>query len=243
MSKRRRVHGCFESMFSYVFIVGIEMYLAQGNDYKTEREEMVINQISFRGVTDTAVIEAMKEVPRHLFVPENLQYLAYNDSPLPIGYGQTISQPFIVAFMTESAQLTPYAKVLEIGTGCGYQAAVLSLICKKVYTIEIVKPLAEGASKLLKELGYFNVHVRYGDGWEGWPQKAPFDTIIMTAAPKHLPQPILSQLKMGGILITPLGELPNQTLIRYTKIEEGLKEEVLIPVRFVPMTGKAQQVE
>ncbi|MBL0942430.1 MAG: protein-L-isoaspartate(D-aspartate) O-methyltransferase [Alphaproteobacteria bacterium] len=219
------------------------MYLIQQDDYKTEREEMVLNQISFRGVTNSAVVEAMKKVPRHLFVPENLQYLAYTDAPLPLGYGQTISQPYMVAFMTEAAHLTPAAKVLEIGTGCGYQAAILSQICKKVYTIEIVKPLAEEAKRILKDLGYLNIHVRQGDGWEGWPQKAPFDAIIMTAAPKHLPQPILSQLKMGGILIIPLGEMPNQALLRYTKIEEGLKEEALMPVRFVPMTGKAQQME
>jgi protein-L-isoaspartate(D-aspartate) O-methyltransferase len=238
--------GCFMincSLCLAFFIIGTGMQLGQQDNYKTEREEMVLNQITLRGVRDPNVIEAMRKIPRHLFVPENLQYLAYTDSPLPIGYGQTISQPYMVAFMTEAARIAPESKVLEIGTGCGYQAAILSQICKQVYTIEIIKPLAEDASKLLKELGYLNIHVRYGDGWEGWPQKAPFDAIIMTAAPKNLPQPILVQLKMGGTLLIPMGEMPNQSLIRYTKIEEGLKEEVLMPVRFVPMTGKAQKID
>jgi protein-L-isoaspartate(D-aspartate) O-methyltransferase len=228
------------SLFYFAFI-GTGVNILQQNEYKTEREAMVIEQIASQGIKDEKVLEAMKKVPRHCFVPEELRHLAYADSPLPIGDGQTISQPYIVAFMTEAAQVNPESRVLEIGTGCGYQSAVLGEICKDVFTIEIVKPLAEKASKLLKELGYSNIHVRQGDGWEGWPEKAPFDIILITAAPEHLPQPILSQLKIGGRIIVPVGSLIDQKLIRYTKTEKGLKEEVLIPVRFVPMTGKAQE--
>jgi len=228
------------SLFCFA-LIGTGVNILQQNEYKTEREAMVIEQIASQGIKDEKVLEAMKKVPRHCFVFEELRHLAYADSPLSIGDGQTISQPYIVAFMTEAAQVNPESRVLEIGTGCGYQSAVLGEICKDVFTIEIVKPLAEKASKLLKELGYSNIHVRQGDGWEGWPEKAPFDIILITAAPEHLPQPIVSQLKIGGRIIVPVGSLIDQKLIRYTKTEKGLKEEVLIPVRFVPMTGKAQE--
>jgi len=202
---------------------------------------MVREQIQARGVRDARVLAAMLKVKRHLFVPADEEENAYEDRPLVIGEGQTISQPYIVAFMTEALQLKARARVLEIGTGSGYQAAVLGELAREVYTIEIVKPLGERAAKLLARLGYRNIKVKIGDGYQGWPDKAPFDAIMLTAAPERVPAPLLQQLAVGGSLVAPVGPLRDQRLIRITRSAGGLSREELLPVRFVPMTGKAQQ--
>jgi|YNPNPStandDraft_1061719.scaffolds.fasta_scaffold22738_2 protein-L-isoaspartate(D-aspartate) O-methyltransferase len=199
-----------------------------------EREEMVRKQIQGRGVKDARVLWAMRTVPRHLFVPEKYSKEAYADRPLPIGHDQTISQPYIVAYMTEALGLKGDERVLEIGTGSGYQAAVLSVLVHEVYSIEILEPLAREAARRLKELGYNNVEVRCGDGYLGWPEKAPFDAIVVTAAPPEIPQELVRQLKVGGKMVLPVG-VGSQDLIRLTKTEGGLQKESLLPVRFVPM--------
>jgi protein-L-isoaspartate(D-aspartate) O-methyltransferase len=204
------------------------------------REQMVQQQIAARGVRDPRVLQAMRDVPRHLFVPPEMQQHAYQDTPLPIGYGQTISQPYIVGFMTEALKLKPQDRVLEVGTGSGYQAAILSVLVREVYSIEIVEPLATQAAERLKRLGYANVKVRAGDGFQGWPEAAPFDAIIVTAAPDHVPKPLLDQLAPGGRLVIPVGEF-FQTLKRIVRTDRGFKTEELLPVRFVPMTGEAQK--
>ena len=202
---------------------------------------MVRDQIAARGVSDKNVLTVMKKVKRHLFVPPTIESHAYSDSPLRIGHRQTISQPYIVAFMTEVAKLKPTDKVLEVGTGSGYQAAVLAELVKEVYSIEIVAPLGEEAKKRLKDLKYSNVHVKIGDGYQGWKEHAPFDAVIVTAAPNHIPQPLIDQLKVGGRLVIPVGD-SYQELIRLTKTKDGkVSRERLLPVRFVPMTGKAQE--
>ncbi len=201
---------------------------------------MVDSQIAGRGVLDPATLAAMREVPRWEFVPENIQRRAFEDNPLPIGEGQTISQPFIVAYMTEALRLKAEDKVLEVGTGSGYQAAILGVIAREVYTIEIVPSLAERARETLERLGYDNVHVRAGDGYQGWPEEAPFDAIIVTCAPDHVPQPLLDQLADGGRLVLPLGGRYPQMLKRYTRKGDTFEEEDLEPVLFVPMTGEAQ---
>jgi len=208
--------------------------------YVSQREKMVDKQIKARGVKDKAVLAVMRKVPRHLFVPPEMVNSAYDDSPLPIGHGQTISQPYIVAYMTEALALKGGEKVLEIGTGSGYQAAVLAEIADSVFTIEILKPLADRASEDLRELGYKNVYVLCGDGYQGWPEHAPFDAIIVTAAPDHIPQPLKDQLKIGGRLVIPVGTR-YQELLLITRTEKGFEERRLLPVRFVPMTGKAQE--
>ena len=207
--------------------------------WSAARERMVREQIVARGVQDATVLKALRQVPRHLFVPEGLQSEAYDDNPLPIGHGQTISQPYIVAFMTGQLNLSSSDKVLEIGTGSGYQAAILAEICKEVYTIEIVDPLARESKKLLKSLGYKNVHVRSGDGYRGWPEAAPFDAVIVTAAPDKVPRPLIEQLKVGGRMIIPVGSW-FQNLRLITKTSDGLREKNVMPVRFVPMTGEAE---
>lgn len=200
------------------------------------RKEMVQNQIIARGIKDTNVIDAMFKVERHKFVPQNLEKLAYEDHPLPIGEGQTISQPYVVALMTEKLALKGGEKVLEIGTGSGYQAAILSLIAKEIYTIEIIPLLANCAAKQLKELEFNNVQVRCGDGFLGWPEAAPFDAIIITCAPPEVPKPLIEQLAEGGKLIVPLGE-DFQMLTLFEKIGDKLQKTSIIPVRFVPMKG------
>jgi len=200
---------------------------------------MVATQIVARGISDSLVIRAMRTVPRHEFVPERLRMLAYSDGPLPIGEDQTISQPYIVAFMTEALKLTPHDKVLEIGTGSGYQAAVLAEIVDSVFTIEIIESLGKSAESRLQALGYDNISVRIGDGYQGWRENAPFDAIIVTAAPDHIPQPLIDQLKVGGRLVIPVGSA-FQELVRITKTREGTIQEDLLPVRFVPMTGEAE---
>ncbi|MCH7884086.1 MAG: protein-L-isoaspartate(D-aspartate) O-methyltransferase [Planctomycetes bacterium] len=207
-----------------------------------ERRKMVVDQIEARGVKDPAVIEAMRNVPRHWFVPVRLHRLAYADRPLPIGEGQTISQPYIVALMTEVLRLNPQSKVLEIGTGSGYQAAVLSEITPHVFTIEIVEPLARRAIQTFEERGYKTISSRIGDGYGGWPEHAPFDAIIVTCAPEHIPTKLIEQLKPGGRICIPVGAQGRvQELIVATKRADGsLKRKSLIPVRFVPMTGEGR---
>jgi len=201
---------------------------------------MVESQIISRGVKDPLVLKAMRQVLRHAFVPESMRAEAYEDRPLPIGYNQTISQPYIVASMTEELKLIGDDIVLEIGTGSGYQAAVLAEIVKKVYSIEIVCPLAERAKKDLDSLGYKNIHIRCGDGYKGWPEKAPFDAIIVTAAPKKIPAPLMDQLKEGGRMIIPVGKFHQE--LKILKKQNGKIEiETLYPVRFVPMTGEAER--
>lgn len=204
------------------------------------RERMVETQIVTRGVRQPAVLQAMKTVPRHLFVPEPFRAQSYEDYPLPIGAQQTISQPYIVALMTELLDLTGDERVLEIGTGSGYQAAVLSRVAGEVYTIEILEPLGRQAQRILGELGYKNVHTRIGDGYQGWPEAAPFDAIVVTAAPERIPQPLLDQLKVGGRMVIPVGAF-FQDLLVLTKTPNGVDKKNIIPVRFVPMTGEAQK--
>lgn len=201
---------------------------------RIERDGMVDHQIVARGITNPAVIAAMRRVPRHQFVPAFYAGLAYNDGPLPIGYGQTISQPHVVALMTEALALQGNEKVLEIGTGSGYQAAVLAEIAPRVFSIEIIEPLANQAAKTLASLGYKNVSVRAGDGYKGWPEEAPFDAIIVTAAPDHVPPPLLAQLAIGGRLVIPVGEF-FQRLDRYRRTKDGYERTELAFVRFVPM--------
>ena len=207
------------------------------------RKTMVVQQIQWRDVKDPNVLKAMRTVPRHAFVPESQRAYAYQDHPLPIGHEQTISQPYIVAFMTEALGLDPNSRVLEIGTGSGYQAAVCAEIAREVYTIEIVEPLAVSAARTLKTLGYRNVVVKAGDGFYGWPEVGPFDAIIGTAAAKRVPPALLDQLGKGGRMILPVdGALGFQYLLLITKDAEGrLRERRVMPVRFVPMTGQVQK--
>ncbi len=197
---------------------------------------MVERQIESRGIKDPLVLRAMRKVPRHEFVPETYVDEAYNDHPLPIGHGQTISQPYIVAFMTEALALKGGEKVLEIGTGSGYQAAILAEIAAHVYTIEIVEPLCRRAADLLTRLGYENVDVRCGDGYAGWPEQAPFDAVMVTAAPAEIPPRLVEQLAEGGRMVLPLGKY-SQMLVLLTKKEGKIEKKNLLPVRFVPMTG------
>jgi len=211
----------------------------QTDAFTESRENMVVHQIIGRGVSDPAVLAAMRTVPRHLFVPFELINQAYNDNPLPIGLGQTISQPYIVALMTESLGLQPGMRVLEIGTGSGYQAAVLGDMGMEVYTIEILPELAESASKRLADLGYTKIHTLTADGYFGWEEYAPFDRIIVTAAPDHLPQPLAMQLVEGGRLVIPIGPVGAfQTLWLFEKVKGELKATNLGGVSFVPLTGE-----
>jgi len=208
---------------------------------QARRLEMVASQIQDRGITNKAVLTALRQVPRHRFVPAVWRGLAYTDGPLPIGEGQTISQPYIVAWMTELIEPTKKMRVLEIGTGSGYQAAVLAECVAEVDTIEVVPSLGNKAKGLLAELGYRNVQVRLGDGYEGWPERAPYDAILLTAAPpKDVPRPLLGQLKLGGHLVAPVGR-GDQKLVRFTRTATGFERRVVGAVRFVPMTGKAQK--
>ena len=214
---------------------------SEAESREQERTHMVRRQIEARGVRDPRVLEAMRKVPRHRFMPESQRAHAYDDRPLPIAQGQTISQPYIVALMSELADIKPGDTVLEVGTGSGYQAAVLAEMGVKVFSIEIIEPLAKQATATLSELGYGNkVEVRHGDGYAGWPERAPFDAVIVTAAPPKIPKPLKQQLKVGGRLVIPVGK-HYQSLIRVTRTKDGFREESVIPVRFVPMTGKAQE--
>jgi protein-L-isoaspartate(D-aspartate) O-methyltransferase len=202
------------------------------------REHMVDDQIQGRDITDERVLAVMRRVPRHRFVPDKLQEVAYADRPLPIGHGQTISQPYIVALMTQLARPEPGSRALDIGTGSGYQAAVLAELVDHVYSIEILKPLADSADARLKELGYTNVDVRWGDGYKGWPEHAPFDVIIVAAAPDHVPQPLVDQLAAGGRMVIPVGEHYQELLLIEKDSEGRVHQRSVAPVAFVPMTDQ-----
>ena len=213
--------------------------LEYGNDHFAQvRRDMVVKQLTGRDIVDESVLRVMAEIPRHLFVGEKWQEFAYADHPLPIGEGQTISQPYIVAFMTQALILDGGEKVLEVGTGSGYQAAVLGALVEEVYTIEIVPLLAQRSAALIEGLGYGNIRVREGDGYLGWPEAAPFDAVMVTAAPDHVPEPLVEQLNLGGRLVLPVGD-DSQQLLRLTRTQGGVMIDTLLPVRFVPMTGQA----
>jgi protein-L-isoaspartate(D-aspartate) O-methyltransferase len=218
--------------FSYF---GAQSQESQKDDYYAERIKMVKTQLKSRGIKNRNLLAAMEKVPRHLFVPYNLQPEAYNDNPLQIGEGQTISQPYIVAFMTEVIDPDSTFRVLEVGTGSGYQAAVLAEICDSVFSIEIFESLAKSASKIIEELGYQNIKVEMGDGYKGWPEKAPFDAIIVTCSPTHIPKPLIEQLAEGGKMIIPVGHSYHQELVLLMKEKGTLKKKDVLPVRFVPM--------
>ncbi len=202
---------------------------------------MVKRQIEKRGIRDPRILTVMRAVKRHLFVLPKWQEHAYDDRPLPIGEGQTISQPYVVAFMTEALKPTPDMRVLEVGTGSGYQAAILAELCKDVYTIELVESLGLKAGALMDELGYDNVYTRIGDGYQGWPEAAPFDAIIVTCSASHVPKPLKQQLAEGGKMIIPVGKPGHQELIVLTKSGDVLQEDAVLPVRFVPMLGEDGQ--
>ena len=206
-------------------------------DWQKERARMVEEQLKGRDIRDERVLAAMLNVPRHLFIPESARGGAYGDFPVPIGHGQTISQPYIVAFMTEALKVGPEHRVLEIGTGSGYQAAVLSVLAKEVFTIEIVEPLGKRARATLAELGYRNVEVRIGNGYLGWPEHAPYDRIIVTAAPPEVPAALVQQLKVGGLMAVPVGVV-DQELRIMRRGSTGMETIATLPVRFVPMVGK-----
>jgi protein-L-isoaspartate(D-aspartate) O-methyltransferase len=210
---------------------------ARDQDRGAERAAMVRDQLRARDITDERVLAAVSKVPRHLFVPEQVRSGAYGDYPLPIGHDQTISQPYIVAFMTQALKLEPGHRVLEIGTGSGYQAAILAELAKEVYTIEIVAPLADGARATLARLGYRNVHVQTGNGYLGWPEHAPFDRIMVTAAPDEVPPALIEQLQIGGRMAIPVGTVIQELRI-LRRSQTGLETLETMPVRFVPMVGK-----
>jgi protein-L-isoaspartate(D-aspartate) O-methyltransferase len=223
--------------FSLSEQIAVEENAAQ--DFTQQRRNLV-DHLRSQGVTSSTVLNAMLKVPRHEFVPSSHRHLAYQNRPLPIGHDQTISQPFIVGYMTEAASIAPGEKVLEIGTGSGYQAAVLAELAKEVYTIEIIPELAEGARTLLRKLGYKNVQVRTGNGYEGWREHAPFDAIVVTAAPDQVPQTLVDQLAVRGKMVIPVGTT-FQEMVIITKDKSGIVERRTIPVQFVPMTGKPKQ--
>ena len=230
-------NGCDSSR-----IAGMPQSATDEARYAVARAQMVAEQIAApgRGITHRGVLQVMAAVPRHEFVPAAQRHLAYQDCPLPIGYGQTISQPYIVAFMTEQLAPQPGQRVLEIGTGSGYQAAVLARLVKEVYSIEIIAPLATRAADDLRRLGFTNVFVRAGDGYKGWPEKAPFDSIIVTCAPERVPQPLVDQLKPGGRMLIPVGPPLHQELYVLEKQGDTVQQRAVLPVRFVPMTGPQQ---
>lgn len=234
--------AAFSPMFSpriwLIALLPVTLLAASGDESRQrERDRMVDTQIEARDISDSRTLAALRKVPRHLFVPENVRRSAYQDSPLPIGHGQTISQPFIVAFMTEIARITPDSRVLEIGTGSGYQAAVAAELSDHVYSIEIVPALAERAASNLKAAGYERVHLRAGDGYHGWPEAAPFDVIIVTAAADSIPAPLLNQLEETGRMIIPVGpQFGAQNLVLVTKRDGKARTRTLMPVKFVPFT-------
>jgi len=212
-------------------------------EFAQQREQMVETQLKSRDIQNERILNAMKKVPRHRFMPASVRQYAYVDSPVPIGEGQTISQPYIVGLMTQTVDPGPGDRALEVGTGSGYQAAVLGELVQEVYTIEIIPDLAERAGKMLSELGYDNVEVRLGDGYQGWPEEAPFDIILVTAAPEIIPQPLIDQLAEGGRLVVPVGPQGEiQTLTLVTREKGEVKRTYITDVRFVPMTGEVQQL-
>ncbi len=217
---------------------------AGGDDearYARQREEMVRTQMEARDINDPLVLAAMRKAPRHLFVPPNMREAAYQDSPLPIGHDQTISQPYIVALMTQLAKAAPGKKALDVGTGSGYQAAVLGEICAQVYSIEILCDLATQAEQRLSAMGYKNIKVKCGDGYAGWPEAAPFDVIIVAAAPREVPQPLIDQLAPGGRLVIPVGGLHQELLVVEKAHDGSVRRFAAGGVRFVPMTGRAEK--
>lgn len=225
--------------WTIVFIMAVILPVPAQVDYTAMRRQMVNTQLKARDIYHNATLDAMGRVPRHVFVPEDVRIYSYGDHPLSIGHGQTISQPYMVAYMTQAIRPRKEYKVLEIGTGSGYQAAILAEIVDSVYTIEIVDPLAQKAKRRLKNLGYKNVQVRSGDGYHGWPEAAPFDAIVVTAGAEEIPMPLVEQLKEGGRMILPLGPHNGiRQLVRITKKKAGLKTEELMAVRFVPFTRK-----
>ena len=225
-------------LFTIIFL--IISCKGHDNELYQLRMNMVETQIKKRGITDQTILDAMKKVNRHEYVQENFERLAYSDRPVPIGFGQTISQPYIVAFMSHKLNVASHHKVLEIGTGSGYQAAVLAELSDHVYTIEIIPELAKRAEKVLKKNDYDNITIRIGDGYKGWPEHAPFDRIMVTAAPKEIPEKLVEQLAPGGIMVLPVGEtVMMQYLWLITKDNDGqIEKEKILPVRFVPMVKK-----
>jgi protein-L-isoaspartate(D-aspartate) O-methyltransferase len=226
-------------LFAAIATTGCGQQNPTANDFATQRQRMVEQQLKPRGIKDERVLAAMAKVPREEFVSADARADAYEDGPLPIGYDQTISQPYIVAFMTEQLRPKPSDRVLEIGSGSGYQAAILGELVAAVYTIEIVEPLGKSAEATLQRLGYKNVHFRVGDGYKGWPENAPFEAIIVTCAPDKVPQPLVDQLKDGGRMVIPVGERFAQQLYLLEKKNGQLKQSATLPVRFVPMTSEA----
>ncbi len=222
-------------LFAAIATTGCRQPTPSAANLAAQRQRMVEQQLKPRGIKDERVLGAMAKVPREEFIPMNARGDAYGDSPLPIGYDQTISQPYIVAFMTEQLRPKPSDRVLEIGSGSGYQAAILAELVTDVYTIEIVEPLAKSAETTVQRLGYKNAHIRIGDGYKGWPEEAPFDAIVVTCAPETVPQPLVDQLKAGGRMVIPVGERFAQQLYLLEKKNGQLKESASLPVRFVPM--------
>jgi len=222
------------------FVAGLCMgpTSTQADEFADQRQKMVATQIRGRGISDAAVLKAMDAVPRHLFVPPEMRDLAYGDTPLPIGHGQTISQPYIVALMSQLLAVETGRRVLEIGTGSGYQAAVLAEMGALVFSIEIVPELGRQATRVLDTLGFKNIQVKIGDGYKGWPEHAPFDAIIVTCAPTRIPEPLTEQLAEGGRMVIPSGEKYNQQLLLLTKQKGEIKQEKIVDVRFVPMVDR-----
>jgi protein-L-isoaspartate(D-aspartate) O-methyltransferase len=237
----------FRSLFC-IFTLGANCFLtgcsvAVEPDLAAARERMAADQLAGRDITNQLVLQVMRTMPRHEFVPQPLRGQAYDDHPLPIGYGQTISQPYIVGFMSQALNPQTNDVVLEVETGSGYQAAVLASMVEKVYTIEIIEPLARRAETDHKRLGFANVQVRAGDGYQGWTSAAPFDAIIVTCAPDHVPQPLVDQQKEGGRMIIPVGPAYSQTLYLLRKRDGKMRQQAILPVLFVPMTGLAEEPE
>ena len=228
-------------LFAAIATTGCGQQAPSAGNFAAQRQRMVEQQLKPRGIKDERVLAAMAKVLREEFVPMDARSDAYEDGPLPIGYDQTISQPYIVAFMTEQLRLKPSDHVLEIGSGSGYQAAILAELVAGVYTIEIVEPLAKSAEATLQRLGYRNVHVKMGDGYKGWPEEAPFDAIIVTCAPEKVPQPLVDQLKDGGRMVIPVGEQFAQQLYLLEKKSGQLKESATLPVGFVPMQRESRK--
>jgi protein-L-isoaspartate(D-aspartate) O-methyltransferase len=228
-------------LFAAIATTGCGQQTPTAAEFATHRQRMVEQQLKPRGIKDERVLAAMGKVPREEFVPADVRPSAYEDGPLPIGYDQTISQPYVVAFMTEQLRPKRSDRVLEIGSGSGYQAAILGELVAEIYTIEIVEPLAKSAEATLQRLGYNNVHIKMGDGYKGWPEEAPFDAIIVTCAPEKVPQPLVDQLKDGGRMVVPVGERFAQQLYLLEKKNGQLKESVTLPVRFVPMLREVQK--